>query len=182
MFQSTSLSTHFDWCTATHVKERGDLLYPSIESPPTKDKKMYKNFFFFYSLFLFLQRMTVEDLLNVIEEIKTKILIHKKNQKESIDVILSKLEELIELSTHVYLDLNYTDIEQRDHCAVNFNDIRRANDITNSLLLKIVSSDIIFDDDHDDERIERASRILAHMSGRGGKNIYFKELYINCIY
>ncbi|ORE17703.1 hypothetical protein BCV71DRAFT_180941 [Rhizopus microsporus] len=118
--------------------------------------------------------MTAEDLLNVIEEIKTKILIHKKNQKESIDVILSKLEELIELSTHVYLDLNYTDIEQKDHCAVNFNDIRRANDITNSLLLKIVSSDITFDDNHDDERIERASRILAHMSGRGGNDIGFK--------
>ncbi|PHZ11316.1 uncharacterized protein RHIMIDRAFT_257298 [Rhizopus microsporus ATCC 52813] len=122
--------------------------------------------------------MTAEDLLNVIEEIKTKVLIHKKNQRESIDGILSKLEELIELSTHVYLDLNYTDIEQRDHCAVNFNDIRRANDITNSLLLKIVSSDITFDDDHDDERIERASRILAHMSGRGAAGSIVRKWHI----
>lgn len=111
--------------------------------------------------------MKVEDLLESIEECTINSFVNKKRQKEPVDKMLDKLDELLELSTHIYLDLNFPE-EQEEHCVVSFNDIRKASEMTSSILLKLVSCEIMFNDEQDDERIERASRLLAHMSGRGG--------------
>ncbi|KAG1145497.1 hypothetical protein G6F37_001523 [Rhizopus arrhizus] len=110
--------------------------------------------------------MKVEDLLESIEECTINSFVNKKRQKEPVDKMLDKLDELLELSTHIYLDLNFPE-EQEEHCVVSFNDMRKASEMTSSILLKLVSCEIMFNDEQDDERMERASRLLAHMSGRG---------------
>ncbi|RCI06124.1 hypothetical protein CU098_013661 [Rhizopus stolonifer] len=110
--------------------------------------------------------MKVEDLLELIESSTSNSFVNKKRQKEPVDTMLDRLDQLIELSTHIYLDTNFDDQEE-DRCIVSFNDMRKANEMTNSIIIKIVSCEIMFNDGKDDERIERASRILAHMSGRG---------------
>ncbi|KAI8352100.1 putative methyltransferase-domain-containing protein [Blakeslea trispora] len=53
-------------------------------------------------------------------------------------------------------------------------DLVRARQYTNAILLKLISLEYLFNDDQDDERMERASRLLAHMSGRGGNDLGFK--------
>jgi hypothetical protein len=58
--------------------------------------------------------------------------------------------------------------EEYEQYIVHPNDILRAKTFSSSILLKLISADLLFEDDQDDERMERASRLLAHMSGRGG--------------
>ncbi|KAI9321209.1 putative methyltransferase-domain-containing protein [Dichotomocladium elegans] len=48
--------------------------------------------------------------------------------------------------------------------------LQKANKIANQTLVKIVAGDLTSDDD----RIEKAARLIAHLAGRGGNDIGFK--------
>jgi hypothetical protein len=72
-------------------------------------------------------------------------------------------------------DPDHINIEEIDYTPyiVNPEDIIQAKNYTSSILLKLISSE-----DDDETRMERASRLLAHMSGRGGKK---KKIFISFI-
>ncbi|KAI7897967.1 putative methyltransferase-domain-containing protein [Cokeromyces recurvatus] len=102
-------------------------------------------------------------------------------KKKNVDKLLDLLDELIQLSADRFMSLGdseHFDIQEEDHeqqYIVHPDDLIRARDYSNSVLLKIISTEFIFHDDKDDERIERASRIVAHMSGRGELLVYLHE-------
>lgn len=154
------------------LEETNGPLYPFNRRPCFQIKRL--SVFFFTFLLCSYRKMKVEDLLELIESSTSNSFVNKKRQKEPVDTMLDRLDQLIELSTHIYLDTNFDDQEE-DRCIVSFNDMRKANEMTNSIIIKIVSCEIMFNDGKDDERIERASRILAHMSGRGGKKFAESE-------
>lgn len=118
---------------------------------------------------------TSENLLEQIEyvsnEIKSNI---KKTSTKKLDQLLNLLDDLIQLSADRFMslgDIDRMDIEEDSYTPyiVHPDDIIKARNYSSFILLKLIS----FEYDHliedDNSRIERASRILAHMSGRGGK-------------
>jgi hypothetical protein len=86
---------------------------------------------------------------------------------------LDLLDNLIQLSADRFMDLEAPGIsvEEQDYkqYIIHPDDIVKARTLTSHLLLRVISSDILVQDDKDDDRMDRSSRLLAHMSGRGGK-------------
>ncbi|KAI8979917.1 putative methyltransferase-domain-containing protein [Pilobolus umbonatus] len=94
--------------------------------------------------------------------------------------MLDILDYLIQLSADRYMDLddiNEICIEDKQDYKpylVHPDDIVRAKELASSLLLRMISGEMILDDDKDEDRMERSSRLLAHMAGRGGNDLGFK--------
>ncbi|KAI8364796.1 putative methyltransferase-domain-containing protein [Radiomyces spectabilis] len=82
------------------------------------------------------------------------------------------MEQLVQWSYDRYTNIELVDGEEEekeeDTYRVHPHDIMRANQLAGPLLLKIVSGEMLLEDDLDDERSNRAARLLAHLSGRGG--------------
>lgn len=98
--------------------------------------------------------------------------------RDAIDNLLDVLDDLIRLSADRFMslgDIDHDDIEEEEYeqYIVHPNDIIRAKGYSSAILLKLISAEILFEDDKDEERMERASRLLAHMSGRGGTVLKF---------
>ncbi|KAI8077484.1 putative methyltransferase-domain-containing protein [Thamnidium elegans] len=96
----------------------------------------------------------------------------KKEGARNYDNLLDLLDNLIQLSADRFMTLGDSNIEDSENEAyqqyvIHPTDIIKAKGYAGGLLLKIISTEILFNDDKDDERMERASRLLAHMSGRG---------------
>ncbi|GAA5802710.1 hypothetical protein HPULCUR_008184 [Helicostylum pulchrum] len=96
----------------------------------------------------------------------------KKGGAHNYDTLLDLLDTLIQLSADRFMTLGDSNIEDSENEAyqqyvIHPTDIIKAKGYASGLLLKIISTEILFEDDKDDERMERASRLLAHMSGRG---------------
>lgn len=117
----------------------------------------------------------IEDLSNLAKSSGYK---YKGNAvRDYIDRLLDVLDDLIRLSADRFMslgDVDHDDIEEEEYeqYIVHPNDIIRAKGYSSAILLKLISAEILFEDDKDDERMERASRLLAHMSGRGGIKLY----------
>ncbi|KAI8977465.1 putative methyltransferase-domain-containing protein [Mycotypha africana] len=126
---------------------------------------------------------TSEELLREIEELSSLIRFQYKRKdaeaKQNILSLLNALEQLIQLSADRFLSLDVEgylpaeeEEQQRSEFIVHPDDLLRAKDYSASILLKLISTEISFpdnkqDEDENESRMERASRILAHMSGRG---------------
>jgi hypothetical protein len=113
----------------------------------------------------------IEDLSNLAKSSGKK---GGERTRDYIDSLLDVLDSLILLSADRFMtlgDSNSNDIEDEEYeqYIVHPEDIIKAKGYSSSLLLKLISTEMMFNDDKDDERMERASRLLAHMSGRGGK-------------
>lgn len=129
------------------------------------------------SLFLLLLYMTLptsENLLDQIESISIDIKSNlKKPQLDKTDQLLDLLDNLIQQSADRFMslgDADHMNIEEDDYSPyiVHPDDLIQAKNYTNVILLRLISNE------EDEVRMERASRILAHMSGRGGtkKNFF----------
>ncbi|OBZ86555.1 Protein-lysine N-methyltransferase rrg1 [Choanephora cucurbitarum] len=112
-----------------------------------------------------------ESLLNEVESISSSIRSIGKcsdKTKAYIDQLLDVLDNLIQLSADRFMCLgDYGQDDEYEPYIVHPQDLIRARQYTNTILLKLISAEYLFEDDRDDERMERASRLLAHMSGRG---------------
>lgn len=111
----------------------------------------------------------IEDLSNSVKSFGKKT----QQKKQFVDTLLDVLDDLIRLSADRFMSLGDTvhfeiQDDEYEQYIVHPDDIIRAKSFSSSILLKLISADLLFEDDRDDERIERASRLLAHMSGRGG--------------
>lgn len=111
----------------------------------------------------------IEDLSNLAKSSGKK----GNTARDYIDNLLDVLDDLIRLSADRFMslgDIDHDEIEEEEYeqYIVHPNDIIKAKEYSSSILLKLISTEILFGDDKDDERMERASRLLAHMSGRGG--------------
>lgn len=125
-----------------------------------------------------------DDLLVKIEDLSSLVKASGYKSKgntlrDYIDSLLDVLDDLIRLSADRFMslgDIDHDDIEEEEYeqYIVHPNDIIRAKGYSSPILLKLISAEVLFEDDKDDERMERASRLLAHMSGRGG-------ILLNCI-
>ncbi|KAI8642171.1 putative methyltransferase-domain-containing protein [Parasitella parasitica] len=110
----------------------------------------------------------IEDLSNLaISSAKTK----GNTARDYIDRLLDALEELIGLSAHLFMsfgDIDHDEIEEEEYkqYIVHPNDIKTARKYSNFILVKLISSEMLFEDGKDDERINKAGRLIAHMSGR----------------
>lgn len=118
--------------------------------------------------------INTEELLDKIEELSSLAKSSGKHgglkTRNYIDSLLDNLDNLIQLSADRFMSLdNNSDEEEQQQYIVHPNDIIKAKEFSSFLLLKLISTELMFDDEQDDTRIERASRLLAHMSGRGGK-------------
>jgi hypothetical protein len=115
-----------------------------------------------------------EELLDKIEDLSNLAKSSGKNggskTQKYIDSLLDVLDELIQLSADRFMSLDDDEEEESEQYIIHPNDIIKAKEFSSFLLLKLISTELIFNDDQDDTRIERASRLLAHMSGRGGKS------------
>lgn len=121
----------------------------------------------------------IEDLSNLVKSSGKN---GGENTRDDMDSLLDALDSLILLSADRFMtlgDSNSNDIEDETYkqYIVHPHDIIQAKGYSSSLLLKLISTEMMFNDDKDDERMERASRLLAHMSGRGGKNFNFVYCY-----
>lgn len=117
----------------------------------------------------------IEDLSNLVKSSGYKC--KGSAVRDYIDRLLDVLDDLIRLSADRFMslgDVDHDDIEEEEYeqYIVHPNDIIRAKGYSSAILLKLISAEILFEDDKDDERMERASRLLAHMSGRGGIKLY----------
>lgn len=118
-----------------------------------------------------------DDLLDQIEDLSNLAKsCSKKGGKDHVDALLDSLDKLISLSADRFMtlgDSNHNDIEDEEYeqYIVHPNDLIKAKSFCSSILLKLISTELTFEDEKDDERMERASRLLAHMSGRGGMYI-----------
>lgn len=106
---------------------------------------------------------------------QTFVLAKTDNDKllDQIDAVYDLLERLIQWSydryTNIELEDGHEQDKEEDTYRVRPQDITQANQIAGNLLIRIVAGKI----GHlDEERMETAARLLAHLSGRGGK--YFK--------
>ncbi|CAO3608327.1 unnamed protein product [Mucor fragilis] len=118
-----------------------------------------------------------DDLLVKIEDLSSLVKASGYKSKgntlrDYIDSLLDVLDDLIRLSADRFMslgDIDHDDIEEEEYeqYIVHPNDIIRAKGYSSPILLKLISAEVLFEDDKDDERMERASRLLAHMSGRG---------------
>ncbi|KAI8139542.1 putative methyltransferase-domain-containing protein [Fennellomyces sp. T-0311] len=107
----------------------------------------------------------------ILERLETSVHLAQARGKQNgpdIDAALGLLDQLIQWSYD-----RYTNIELEDGCEeegeeqtyrVHPRDISRANQICGSFLIKIVSGDL---GEWDDDRVDTAARLLAHLSGRG---------------
>jgi hypothetical protein len=116
-----------------------------------------------------------DDLLERIEDLSNSAKSFGKTMKakQYTDTLLDVLDDLIRLSADRFMslgDADHFEIQDQEYeqYIVHPNDILRAKAFSSSILLKLISAELLFEDDQDDERMERASRLLAHMSGRGG--------------
>ena len=117
-----------------------------------------------------------DDLLEKIEDLSNLAKSSSKKgnaARDYVDNLLDVLDDLIRLSADRFMslgDVDHDEIEDEEYeqYIVHPNDIIRAKEYSSSILLKLISTEILFEDDKDDERMERASRLLEHMSGRGG--------------
>ncbi|KAI9480723.1 MAG: putative methyltransferase-domain-containing protein [Benjaminiella poitrasii] len=125
---------------------------------------------------------SADDLLDKIEETSHSVKLSGK--KGNVDKLLDLLDELIQLSADRFISLGDTehfDIQDEDNekqYIVHPDDLIRARNYCNLVLLKLISTELMFNDDKDDERIERASRILSHMSGRGAAGSITRRWHI----
>jgi hypothetical protein len=118
-----------------------------------------------------------QDLLDSIEVEAHQVVVSRKTGGLALQVHLDKmldlLDNLIQLSADRFMDLEAPGIsvEEQDYkqYIIHPDDIVKARTLTSHLLLRVISSDILVQDDKDDDRMDRSSRLLAHMSGRGGK-------------
>ena len=123
----------------------------------------------------------------IIEKIETSVhraLVRGKQNHENgaeIDSALDMLEQIIQWSydryTNIELEDGYEEGEE-ETWRVHPRHIVRANQICGSFLVKIVSGDL---GEWQDDRGEKAARLLAHLSGRGGKNFVYIYLLYVCV-
>lgn len=161
------------------IHARKNIGYQSFKYRLSK-RKYFSLFLFSFSCFSYKQtNREMEGLLERIEELSNLVKCSKKGDEKTrdyIDSLLDVLDSLILLSADRFMtlgDSNVNDIQDETYTQyiVHPQDIIKAKNYTSSLLLKLISTEMMFHDDQDDERIERASRLLAHMSGRGGNFI-----------
>lgn len=90
---------------------------------------------------------------------------------QEIDSALTLLEQLVQQSYDCYTTIELSDGQEMHDDAedsetrVTQDHIGQANRIASAFLVKIVSGEMGWDD----EQVERAARLLAHLSGRGGR-------------
>lgn len=89
---------------------------------------------------------------------------------ESIDAVYDLLERLIQWSydryTNIELQDGHEEDKEEDTYRIRPQDVVRANQIARNLLVRTVAGKL---GDVGEERMETAARLLAHLSGRGGK-------------
>ncbi|CEP12993.1 hypothetical protein [Parasitella parasitica] len=111
----------------------------------------------------------IEDLSNLAKfSAKTK----GNTTRDYVDSLLDVLDELIRLSADRFMslgDIDHDEIKEEDYkqYIVHPDDIITAKKYSSFILLKLISAEMLFEDDKDDERMGRAARLMAHMSGRG---------------
>ncbi|CAO3598932.1 unnamed protein product [Absidia cylindrospora] len=88
--------------------------------------------------------------------------------------MLEALNDLVSRSYDQYTNLELEDAIMDDYDInstfqerVTVKDIVRANQLVGSLLVRMISGELLVGDDQDDDRMEQAAKLLAHMSGRG---------------
>lgn len=130
------------------------------------------------------------EIIDSLENNVSMINIYRKQGKlisigTELTTLLESLNELIARSLIIYFSLdlkededNNYDAEEEEYNRVTPADISKANKLIGNILLKIVSGELILNDDKDDDRMEQAAKIIAHLSGRGGTFLILL-LYIN---
>lgn len=89
--------------------------------------------------------------------------------QQEVDAALTLLEQLVQQSYDCYTTIELSDgqemhDEEGAENRVTQDHIQQANKVAGAFLVKIVSGLM----ELDDEQVERAARLLAHLSGRGG--------------
>ncbi|KAG0175710.1 Vacuolar protein-sorting-associated protein 28 [Apophysomyces sp. BC1034] len=106
----------------------------------------------------------------------------KEGLEEHLDSILDHLDDLIQWSYDRYTNIELEDgrEEEKEEEAnqIQSQHISQANQMASSVLVKIVAGEMVVGDDKDDERMERAARILAHLSGRGAAGAITRTWHI----
>lgn len=89
---------------------------------------------------------------------------------QHVDAALSALEDLIQWSYDRYTNIELEDGQEEEKeeevYRVHPHHIRRANQIAGSFLVRVVAGEM---SGGDEERTEKAARLVAHLSGRGGE-------------
>ncbi|KAI8337997.1 putative methyltransferase-domain-containing protein [Chlamydoabsidia padenii] len=119
-----------------------------------------------------------EILENVSNQVSSINLYRKQgdtlNMGQTMTDMLQTLMELVSRSYDQYTNLELQDdtVDDDDlndtfYDRVTVKDIARANQLVGNMLVRIISGELLANDDQDDERMEQAAKLLAHMSGRG---------------
>ncbi|KAI8078717.1 putative methyltransferase-domain-containing protein [Halteromyces radiatus] len=114
------------------------------------------------------------EILETIQNQVTNINIHRKNGDTNtmgkiMTDMLQTVDGLVSRSYDQYIDLEVLPdgLETNFPDRVTWRDISRANQLVGSTLVRMVSGELMANDEQDDERMEMAARLLAHLSGRG---------------
>ncbi|KAI9305301.1 putative methyltransferase-domain-containing protein [Cunninghamella echinulata] len=118
------------------------------------------------------------EILDTLQEQISTINIYRKQGNlislgNQLTTLLESLDELIARSLVVFLTLDLKNEQEEDNgdyqnedYKVTPTDMIRANKLVGNILLRIVSGELIIEDGHDDERMDQAAKIIAHLSGR----------------
>ncbi|CAO3631301.1 unnamed protein product [Cunninghamella blakesleeana] len=127
------------------------------------------------------------EIIDSLDNSVSMINIYRKQGKlasisTELTTLLDNLNELISRSLIIYFSLddnikdNYD--EDEDYNRVDPSDITKANKLVGNILLRIVSGELILNDDKDDDRMDQAAKIIAHLSGRGAPGSHVRSWII----
>ncbi|ORY96681.1 putative methyltransferase-domain-containing protein [Syncephalastrum racemosum] len=126
-------------------------------------------------------------VLDCIQEHCHEVFVQRKQDTAAflvhLDTALDLLDRLIQHSydrfTNIELEDGREEEGEDDTHRVLSHHIARANTIASSLLVKIVSGEILSGDDQaDSDRVDRAAQLLAHLSGRGAAGAITRTWHI----
>ncbi|KAI8065464.1 putative methyltransferase-domain-containing protein [Gongronella butleri] len=84
-----------------------------------------------------------------------------------LDQLLDGLDTFVNRMYDRYATLEDAPTAMDEPERVTLYHLQRANQVVSNILLRLVSSECVVLDDKDDERMEHAARLMAHLSGRG---------------
>ncbi|KAF7723176.1 hypothetical protein EC973_002311 [Apophysomyces ossiformis] len=110
----------------------------------------------------------------------------KKSASDSLqghlDTAFDQLDDLIRRSydryTNIELEDGKEEEKEEETDRVYPHHITQANHMASAILVKVVAGDMSVGDDKDDDRMERAAKILAHLSGRGAAGAITRTWHI----